>query len=183
MAGNALNALTKFLHSLYDDDPKPPLHVGEVMVCWTYLNALEEAVALEHVGLNTTVDKELINILNNTIDAANSQAEKLRSFLQQEGVPFPSNSAEKPKSDPQSVPMGVKMTDSEIANAVSLKIAASITLCASGISQSLRGDVGLMFVEFQSEAIRDGEILKATMKKRGWIKTPPFYTPPGTNAE
>lgn len=176
---HAFEALMKVLHSLYDDDPKQSLHVGEVMACWTYLAVLEDTVSLEHLSINTTEDKELKECLHKSMGGASSQLERLKDFLQQEGVPLPPASEPKPLSEPSLIPLGAKMTDSEIANFVSVKLAGSINLCASGISESVRNDVGIMFFEFQSEAMRYAAILKSIMRKRGWIKIPPYYHPPG----
>jgi hypothetical protein len=176
---HAFEALMKVLHSLYDDDPKRSLHVGEVMGCWTYLAVLEETVSLEQLYINTTEDRELKECIHKLMGGASSQLEKLKDFLQQEGVPLPPASEPKPLSEPSSIPLGAKMTDSEIANFLGVKLAGSITLCASGISTSIRNDIGTMFFEFQFEAMRYAAILKSIMKKRGWLKIPPYYHPPG----
>ncbi|MFJ8236322.1 DUF3231 family protein [Ureibacillus sp. NPDC094379] len=179
MAKHTIEAMMKVLHSLFDDEPKPPLHVGEVMSCWTYLTVLEDSVALEQMAINTTEDKELNDFLHKSMGGASSQATRLKEFLQTEGVPLPPASEPKPISEASAVPLGAKMTDSEIANFISVKLASAITLCATGTAQSLRNDVGLMFFEFQSEAMRYSAILKSIMRKRGWLKVPPYYHPPG----
>jgi len=179
MPKHAFEALLKVVHSLLDDETKPSLHVGEVMSCWMYLTVLEESVALEQLAINTTEDKELNDFLHKSMAGASSQAARLKDFLQQEGIPLPPSSEPKPISEPSAVPLGAKMTDSEIANFVSVKIAAAITMCATGAAQSLRNDVGLMFFEFQTETMKYGAILKSIMKKRGWLKVPPYYYPPG----
>ncbi|MCR2821557.1 DUF3231 family protein [Lederbergia panacisoli] len=174
-----IEALIEVFQSLFDDEPKPSLHVGEVMACWTYLAVLEEAVALEQLGINTTEDPELKKVLQKSMDGANSQAIRLKDFLQKEGVPFPPAPESKPLSDPNAIPLGAKMTDSEIANSVSVKLASSVAMCATGAVQSIRNDVGLMLLEFQTEAMRYSVILKSLMKKRNWLKIPPYYFPPG----
>ncbi|MGE7667897.1 DUF3231 family protein [Ureibacillus composti] len=179
MPKHAFETLLKVVHSLIDDETKPSLHVGEVMSCWMYLTVLEESVALEQLAINTTEDKELNDFLHKSMAGASSQAARLKDFLQQEGIPLPPASEPKPISEPSAVPLGAKMTDSEIANFVSVKIAAAITMCATGAAQSLRNDVGLMFFEFQTETMKYGAILKSIMKKRGWLKVPPYYYPPG----
>lgn len=86
----------------------------------------------------------------------------------------------KPKSNSDGIPFGTKMTDDEIANIVSVKLAAAITFCATAASQSVRNDVGMMFLEFQTETMRYSILLKSVMKKRGWLKYPPEYVPPGS---
>lgn len=89
MPAHAFEALIKYLQSLFDEEPKPSLHVGEVMSSWTYLAVLEESVALEQLGINTTEDPELKELLHKTMGGASSQATRLKEFLQKEGVPLP----------------------------------------------------------------------------------------------
>jgi hypothetical protein len=180
VVNNVFEALSDVVKSLVDEEPKPPLHVGEAMSCWTYLTILEEAVMLEQVGLNTTTDPELKQFLEKTMAAASSQARRLKDFLQREGVPLPPVSEPKPLSNPNAVPLGAKLTDDEIANVVSVKLAGSITTCATSASQSTRNDVGMMFIEFQHETMVYGTMIKTLMRKRGWLKVPPFYYPPGS---
>ena len=71
------------------------------------------------------------------------------------------------------------MSEKELANGVSVKVIASILACATGMSQSIRNDLGLMWIELQSEQLTFGATLKALMKKRGWLEVPPTYVPPG----
>ncbi|NUH83074.1 DUF3231 family protein [Bacillus firmus] len=98
-------------------------------------------------------------------------------FLLKEGVPLPLTNAEKPLSNPDSVPEGVKLTDDEIANLISVKIAASITFCAQAMIKTVRTDVGLMLFSLQVHLM---EIASPLMKERGWLRIPPSYMPPGT---
>lgn len=172
-------AVTDLMKTLIDDEPKTPLHVGEAMTCWTYLTLLEEEKANVQIGLNTTMDIELLDALNASMNLASAQSQELRDFMLQEGVPLPPVSEIKPKSEPNSVPMGVKLTDDEIANALSIKFAANFMTCAAGAVDSVRNDVGIMFVKFQGEKLKFGASLKTLMRKRGWIKIPPYYVPNG----
>ncbi|WP_100013273.1 hypothetical protein [Lentibacillus sediminis] len=55
----AIEAITSVVRSLVDDEPKPPLHVGEVMALWTALASFEEARYVYEAGLNTTQDPDL----------------------------------------------------------------------------------------------------------------------------
>lgn len=176
---NVFESLTDFMKSFVDDEPKPPLHVGEVMNCWTYLAILAEAISFEQIGLNMSTDPELRDFIEKTMAGASSQEKRLGDFLQKEGVILPPTPESKPLSEPSSVPLGAKFTDSEIANIVSVKLATSIVACAATASQSVRNDVGAMFIKFQEEAMTYGLMVKTLMKKRGWIKIPPYYMPPG----
>jgi hypothetical protein len=176
---SVIEALTDIFKTIMDEDPKPPLHVGEVMTCWTYLTMLEEEKANVKIGLNTTTDSELLDALNASMDLAIAQAKELRELLLSEGVPLPPVSEPKPDSAPNAVPMGIKLTDDEIANALSIKLVANYMMCSNGAVQSVRNDVALMFVKFQEEKLKFGASLKTMMRKRGWIKIPPYYVPNG----
>jgi hypothetical protein len=84
-----------------------------------------------------------------------------------------------PISDANDIPPGVKLTDDVIANELCLKIVSLIVRAAGAASESIRTDVGLMFIQFQTEKFAFATRLKHLMRKRGWIKVPPFYLPPG----
>ncbi|WP_409300804.1 DUF3231 family protein [Peribacillus sp. SCS-155] len=176
---NIFESATTALRTMMTNEKKKPLHIGEVMACWTYLTTLEYALSFEEIGLNTTTDEEVTNMLNDAIKLCHGQAKELRDFLVHEGVALPNGPEPRPDSNPNDVPNGVRMTDDEIANSVSIKIAAAVVKCAASQSESIRTDVGLMFLKFQAQHISFALTLKALMEKRGWLKVPPYYQPPG----
>lgn len=162
-----------------DNDPKPPPHIGEAMGCWLYYTALAEEVPAVEAALNTTTDTELINLLNECKKLALHQKNILEKLMIEEGIPLSPVSQSKPKSDPDSIPLGVKVTDNEIANFISIKIASNIVMCSTNMTQSVRNDIGLMWARLHAEKMIFGMELKTAMRKRGWIKVPPYYYPPG----
>jgi Protein of unknown function (DUF3231) len=176
---NIFEAGFDYLRTRFDSEPKPRPHIGEAMGCWLYYTALAEEVPVLEASLNTTTDDELINLLKKSKDLGEHQMNILKGFMVKEGIPLSSSSESKPKSNPNNVPLGAKMTDNEIANFVSVKIASNIVMCATNISQSIRSDIGLMWAKFQAEKMVLGMELKTAMRKRGWIKVPPYYYPPG----
>lgn len=178
---NFIEAVLNMIKTSVDEEgsPKNPLHVGEVMSCWMYLAGLEEAQAFIKAGLNTTVDDQLIHALLEDQKLGQSQIKDLQDFMIREGIPLPPASEAKPDSDPSSIPNGVKMTDNELANGLSIKIVALIMNAASAASQSVRNDIGYLFVKFLGEKLVLGTNIKAMMMNRGWIKIPPYYYPPG----
>ena len=161
------------------DEPKNPLHTGEVTTCWMYYTALKEAISYEELGLNTTNDDEVREMLHDALNMCTAQATILENFMVQEGIPLPEVSSRKPKSEGSAVPLGVKLTDDQLANGISLKVAAGIVECATGQSQGIRSDLTIMWIRFQSEFLTFGFTLKTLMIKRGWLKVPPYYYPPG----
>lgn len=177
---NVLEALKHLVVSYVDHDTKPPMHVGEVMACWTYLAMLNEAVSYEEAALHMTGDEELLGAVRDGIKMCSSQSKRLSSFMTREGIPLPPGPEQKPQSIPSAVPLGVKLTDNEISNGMSVKVAGAIVAAASGAAQSIRNDIGILWVEFQAEQMVYGTTLKAIMRKRGWLKIPPAYIPPGS---
>ncbi|UCZ53925.1 DUF3231 family protein [Bacillus shivajii] len=174
---NPFEAFWKALKTNTDNDSKAPLHVGEVMAIWTYFTAVNEMLRYEEMGLNTTKNEEVKEMLTDAHKMCLSQSERLESFLIKEGVPLPETSPPKPDNVIDDIPHGIKVTDDEIANGVSLKIASAIVECAMGQAQSIRTDVGMMWAEFQSEMLTFSTSLKALMRKHGWLKIPPYYYP------
>ncbi|MBE4907729.1 DUF3231 family protein [Bacillus luteolus] len=177
--GNPIEAVWNLLKTRLDVEPKSPLHVIEVGDVWKYLAALEEFIRYEEIGLNTTVDDEIKEVLTDAIKQCESQAKRLSDFLTKEGIPLPNTAAAKPVSDPNSVPLGVKLTDDEIANGLAFKFVNLMMLCGKGQGDCLRNDLGLIWVEFYTESLTFGTTLKTLMRKRGWLKVPPYYYPPG----
>jgi hypothetical protein len=180
--GDKMTSIADFIKSTFLADEtyeKMPLHVGEVMSLWFYAAALKEINVIAQVGMNSTTDEELKEALQRTYDDCETHAVEIFEFLQKEGVPLPPVSEQKPKTDPFSVPEGAKLTDFEMANLISIKTASAIATCATGISQSIRVDVGAMWTKYLMKKIEFGAYFKPIMIKRGWIMYPPLYNPPG----
>ncbi|MTH54745.1 DUF3231 family protein [Bacillus mangrovi] len=164
-----------------DGEPKPPLHVGEVMALWTLYTMYEEAKSFYGVFLNITTDLQL----KHSVETAKKDTEKavnlLKEFLKAEGVPLPNaGQQDKPDSNPSAVPPGVRFTDDEIANFIGVKTAAYISMMAAAIAQSIRTDVAAIFASHMMEVIKYDAALKSMMIKKGWLKVPPYYLPTGS---
>lgn len=172
-------AVKNVVHSFFDEEPKPPLHVGEVMNFWSHLSELADEQVHTEAGINSTTDPELSNAFQEALKLFKSQKERLITFMQLEGIPLPPMSESKPISEPNEVPLGVKLTDDELANSLNIKIVLGISFCATAITQTLRNDVELIWIELLQEYLTFGATLKPLVKKRGWLKVPPSYHPPG----
>ncbi|WP_201713915.1 DUF3231 family protein [Rossellomorea arthrocnemi] len=168
-----------YLQMNLDNEQKNPLHVGEVMSCWMYLALMDEATVYIQIGVNSTTDDEVKSLLIESLKQCESQGERFKEFMKKEGVHLPATSEERPDSDPNGVPLGVKLTDEEIMNGLSIKTVAAVVHCATAASQSIRNDVGSLFIQCLFEKMKYGTSLKNAMRKRGWIKVPPYYYPPG----
>ncbi|MEN2768419.1 DUF3231 family protein [Ornithinibacillus xuwenensis] len=162
------------------NEQKAPLHVIEVGDLWKYLTIVEEFIRYEEIGLNTSADDEVIEMLNDVIRICESHVERLSNFMKKEGIPLPEVTSAKPKSNPKEIPLGVKLTDDEITNGVAFKLVNCMQASSKGQIDAIRIDVGMMWLQFYSDWVTFGTTLKTLMRKRGWLKVPPYYYPPGS---
>ncbi|WP_066366127.1 DUF3231 family protein [Neobacillus fumarioli] len=176
---DTIQAIKNVMQSFIDDEPKSPLHVGEVFSCWSWLSELADEQVHTEAGVNSTTDRELRKAFHEAIEMFKSQKERMIVFLRSEGVPLPPLCESKPQSNPSEVPMGVKLTDDELANSLNIKIVILISFCANAIIQSIRNDVTLIWLEYLQEYMTFGATLKEIVKRRGWLKVPPLYYAPG----
>lgn len=179
---NPLEAVWNMLKISIDttNEPKSTLHIIEAGDVWTYLTLMVEFIRYEETGLNTTTDDEVREMLNDVIQLCESQVQRLNEFMKKEGIPLPDATAAKPNSDPNDIPLGVKLTDDELANGVAFKLVTCLQACSKGQADSIRDDVGVMWLQFYLEWAMFGSTLKTLMRKRGWLKVPPYYYPPGS---
>ncbi|WP_042356838.1 DUF3231 family protein [Bacillus rubiinfantis] len=180
---NIIDSIKEYLQMNVDNEPKSPLHVGEVMSLWLYLTIIDEASVFIQIGLNTTNDDDVKKILEESLSQCKAQAQRFEDFMRKEGVHLPPTGENRPISDPSGVPLGAKMTDDEIMNGLSIKTVSAIVHCATAASQSIRNDVSSLFTHAMFEKMKFGTSLKGLMRKRGWIKVPPYYYPPGMPKE
>ncbi|MBL0387839.1 DUF3231 family protein [Tumebacillus sp. ITR2] len=174
-----IEAITSIAKGFLDEEPKPPLHVGEVMALWTALALHQEGYSMYELAMNTTTDPDLLHALRKARESSAEDIHSIKEFLVKEGVPLPTTSEPKPHANPNAIPYGVKLTDDEICNLISAKVASSIALCGSGIAESVRADVGYLFLQSMVRLMKFGAPLRVLMRERGWIKIPPYYYPPG----
>lgn len=179
---NPFEALWNTLKISFDNtnEPKSSLHVLEVGDCWKYITMVEEFLRYEETGLNTTTDDEIIEMLTDVVKVCESHVEKLSQFMKKEGVPLPDVTSSKPNSASKDIPLGVKLTDDELANGITFKLVSCLQALAIGQANSIRNDVGMMFLGFYLDWVTFGTTLKTLMRKRGWLKVPPYYYPPGS---
>ncbi|WP_175631805.1 DUF3231 family protein [Virgibacillus siamensis] len=176
--GNIFQSAIKVLNALTDNN-KDPLHMGEVMACWTYLAFVGNIITYEEVGLNSITDPELKEMVKDALNIAKTHKKELTEFMKKEGIALPSLPETKPKSDPGAIPPGAKLTEDELINTLEINFVFAADTCAASASQCLRTDVGLMFLKFQTDKFALGFRAKELMRRKGWLKIPPHYRPPG----
>ncbi|QPC46530.1 DUF3231 family protein [Mangrovibacillus cuniculi] len=172
---NPLEAIWSTLKTKFDGEPETDLHVGEVMALWTIYTMMCEAIAFYGVFLNTTTDKDLINAIQSAHIETERGINTLKDFFKREGIPLPPVSQEKPDSESKDVPIGVRFTDEEIANFLSVKTATYISFAGTSLAQCIRMDVGYFFSDLLSNTLTYNIKLKKTLIQKGWLKVPPAW--------
>jgi hypothetical protein len=140
---------------------------------------VEEFLRYEEMGLNTSTDDEVIEMLTDAARLCESQIKNLSKFMKEEGIPLPDVTSSKPNSNSKDIPLGVKLTDVELANGVAFKVVTCLQTCAIGQADAVRNDVAMIWLRFYLDWVSFGATLKTLMRKRGWLKVPPYYYPPG----
>ena len=176
--GQVFESTVNMIQSLTDNH-KRPMHIGEVMACWTYLAFVENIISFEQVGLNMITEAALKDLYQDSLKVAQSHKKELTDFMRKEGVVLPEAPEDKPKSDPNAVPSGARFTEDELANTLNINFVIAADMCAAAASQCVRTDVGLMFFKFQADKIVLAFKAKELMLQKGWLKHPPIYYSPG----
>lgn len=160
----------------YLDGEKPPLHIGEAFNIWTFLAASQETVRTEMVFYNVASDPELRAKLKELRDDVHLSAiQDLQKLLLDAGVPLPKETEMIPDLGPCEASFGTKPTDAQIANLVVFNLNQGITYAAEYLTNTIRADVGYVFMKIMTKKVMFGATFKPLMIKNGWIKVPPEY--------
>jgi hypothetical protein len=160
------------------DGEKKPLHTGEVFNLWTYLTGAESMMHMETVYSNLTEDEELSKKL---IDLAENIhrpiIEEIRHFLIKENVPLPETPPVKTHThiDVYALPENVRPSDKEIANTMIFGVVEAIQFAGRAVTESVRADVGYMFMKYFLMKSTFSLTVKPLMEERGWLRVPPYY--------
>ncbi|MBO1512466.1 DUF3231 family protein [Metabacillus bambusae] len=171
--------LFEMIHDAFEpfmDDEKKPLNVMEVTNLWFFLLGTETTMKNEEIGYNLAQDEELKQILLDVKENLHIPIKKeLTEFLRKEGVPLPQSTPEKPIGKYQNIPEGAKLNDEEIVNLMSYNLAMGVTYASRGLTESIRSDVGLIFVKIMMRKTIYGLKVKRYLEQHEWLRIPPYY--------
>lgn len=160
------------------NNERKPLNILEVSNLWMFLAISNNTLRNEELAINITHDSELKRILQDARVIHKSVAEEINKLLKQEGVPLPQDTPEKPYvTDVKNIPEGAKLNDEEIANLISFNLLLGINYSARGLTESIRPDVGYIFLKVIAKKTILGVSLKTLMQNREWLRVPPPYKP------
>ncbi|MBO8172487.1 MAG: DUF3231 family protein [Bacillaceae bacterium] len=153
-----------------------PMHYGEVFGIWSYLAGSKGKLALYQTFMNHTGDGDLRNFLEDiTENVHKKEIEQLENMLKINGVGLPPSPPERPKADLESIPVGARFNDPEIAASVARDIATGLVICSQIIGQSVREDIATMFGQFHLTKATYGARLLRINKEKGWLLPPPLH--------
>lgn len=154
-----------------------PMHYGEIFTVWTALTGCQGVIAANQTLLNHAGDKELKELLEETIELSKNDSRQLTDILKEQGIALPPAPPERPKADIEDIPAGARFMDPEIAMKVSGDLAAGIVACSTAMGMCIREDLALMFGQMHMAKSQLGAKALRLNKEKGWLVPPPLHIP------
>ncbi|WP_277585775.1 DUF3231 family protein [Psychrobacillus antarcticus] len=152
-----------------------PLHYGEVFGIWTNIATNNGLIAAYQTFINHTGDKELENIIEESIQGMKDENKQLEVILKINGIALPPAPPERPVAKLEDIPPGARFNDPEISAALSMDVAAGLVACSQAMGASIREDVALMYSQFHLSKAQLGAKLLRLNKSKGWLVPPPLH--------
>lgn len=152
-----------------------PMHYGEVFGIWSYLATTKGLLVGYQTFINHTGDKDLKNFLEDLTQSMRQEIRQVEDLLKVNSVGLPPSPPERPVASLESIPVGARFNDPEIAAGVSRDIAAGLITCSQIMGQAIREDIGMMFGQFHTAKAQFGGRLLRINKEKGWLVPPPLH--------
>ncbi|WLD92371.1 DUF3231 family protein [Alkalihalobacillus sp. AL-G] len=162
---------------MFSGNPKKePLHYGEVIGLWTSLSTAKSSVVAYQVYYNHAGDEDLKRFIEDLIKNLLKPAiEEVESILKKNQVALPPSPPERSEANTESIPVGARINDPEVAMAISKDIAQGLVADSGVIGQCIREDIALMFGQFHAKKAQMGARLLQINKEKGWLIPPPLH--------
>nr|WP_318540313.1 DUF3231 family protein [Terribacillus saccharophilus] len=152
-----------------------PLHYGEVYGLWTFVLTGNKMIANHQMLLNHVGDDDLKKLIGEAIDGAQAEVKQVSEILKANGIALPPAAPEPPKVDLESIPVGARFIDPDVATTASAAVVAGLVSRSTMMSQSIREDVGMMFGQFHTNKAMLGAKFLKLLKEKGWLIPPPLH--------
>jgi hypothetical protein len=169
------NARRMIMGILSGNPQNEPMHYGEVFGVWSYLLSTKGLLAGYQTLINHTGDNDLRKFLEDLTENKKKEIEQLENLLKTNEVGLPPSPPERAKAPIESIPVGARFNDPEIAASVSVDIAAGLVSCSQIIGQCIREDIAMMFGQFHITNAQFGARLLRLNKEKGWLVPPPLH--------
>lgn len=161
---------------LSGNQKEEPLNYSEVADMWHFLAAENAAKAGYQTYLNHTGDVDLKKHIETIINSIQNHIEEIETLLKDNGIAIPPAPPARPQADLESIPVGARFNDPEIANMIAANTAAGLITLSSIMGKCTREDVALMCGRFHTEKAAYGLKTLRMQKEKGWLITPPLHT-------
>ncbi len=151
-----------------------PMHYGEIFVVWQASAAAKGAISFYQAYLNHAGDKDLKKLLEALIDQARIEMKELDTLLVDNGLASMPAMPERPEAKLEDIPVGARLSDQEIAAALSTDVSAGLVACSQAMGQSIREDIGALFAKYHMSKTALGVKILELNKNKGWLVPPPL---------
>lgn len=152
-----------------------PLHYGEVYTLWTNIATNHGLIAAYQTFINHTGDKDLVKVLEESIQYMKDENKQLEVILKINGIALPPAPPERPVARLEDIPPGARFNDPEISAALSMDVAAGLVACSKAMGTCLREDIALMYGQFHLGKAQLSAKLLRLNKDKGWLVPPPLH--------
>lgn len=160
---------------LTGDQPKEPMHYGEIFSVWGLLHASQTFASTYQIYLNHTGDQDLHAFIENVIQhVLKPEIEQTMQLLKENGIALPPSPPDRPHCKLEDIPAGARFNDSEIAAALSVDLAAGLVTLSQGMGMCTREDIAAMFGTFHMKKSQYLSKLLKLNKNKGWLVLPPM---------
>jgi Protein of unknown function (DUF3231) len=174
--GTSMNLFRRITMGILSGNPQDePLHYGEVYGLWTFVLTGNKMIANHQMLLNHVGDDDLKKLIGEAIDGAQAEVKQVSEILKANGIALPPAAPEPPKVDLESIPVGARFIDPDVAATASAAVAAGLVSCSTMMGQSIREDVGMMFGQFHTNKAMLGAKFLKLLKEKGWLIPPPLH--------
>ncbi|WNF37441.1 DUF3231 family protein [Bacillaceae bacterium IKA-2] len=152
-----------------------PMHYGEISGLWFFLQGENGAQAGYSTFLNHVGDVDLKKYIEDKLkNEMKPQMQQIENLLRENGIAVPPAPAEKPIANLESIPVGAKFSDLEIAATIAKNIGTGLTSLSLIMSICTREDIATMCGQFHMEKAQAGLRLLKLQKEKGWLVPPPL---------
>ncbi|OIJ16818.1 hypothetical protein BKP37_04610 [Anaerobacillus alkalilacustris] len=152
-----------------------PMHYGEVSSIWVYLSGVNSTIAAYQTFINHTGDGDLKKFIEDKIrNEMKPQVQELEALLKENGIALPPAPPERPIANLESIPVGARFNDSEIAMTIAKNIATGLVSCSQIMGEAIREDIATIFGKYHVEKATYGLRLLRIQKEKGWLVPPPL---------
>jgi hypothetical protein len=153
-----------------------PMHYGEVYSVWMHLGAAKASVAAYETMLNHTGDEDLKKLITDILeDGTRHEIAEIETLLKEHGVGLPPTPPERPEACIENIPPGARFLDPEIANKISMDLAAGLISCSTVMGQCIREDIAAMYAQFHAKKAQYATRTLRLLKEKGWLVPPPLH--------